>query len=381
MAKAVGLRSARAEPLIVEAGTGTGKTFAYLVPALLSGRSVIISTGTRTLQDQLFRRDVPLLARALGHAGARWRCSRDAPITCAGTGWTRHPAGSLFAGERGAGRRSRASRAGRRTTKSRRSRGTHRPARAVAGLAEHHLDARELPRPGVPAVLPLPCDRGAPRRAGGRHRGGQSPSAARRPRAQGRGLRRSAARGRGGHPGRGASGAGHRGAVLRTDLVGAAGADSAARRGARNCSAAGVRAPAIAARIGGPRIAARGSARGAAAASARRAHEWAQLPDVVPGCAARARGRARRASPPQLEGLGAGAGTASCARRARGARATALARFRALSDEAGLALGRATPGGLSLQFTPFEIAERLRGLRRGAPLRLGVHLGDARHRR
>ena len=66
MAKAVGLSLARLEPLIVEAGTGTGKTFAYLVPALLSGRSVIISTGTRTLQDQLFRRDIPLLAGALG---------------------------------------------------------------------------------------------------------------------------------------------------------------------------------------------------------------------------------------------------------------------------------------------------------------------------
>jgi ATP-dependent DNA helicase DinG len=66
MAKAVGQALARLEPLIVEAGTGTGKTFAYLVPALLSGRSVIISTGTRTLQDQLFRRDVPLLAKALG---------------------------------------------------------------------------------------------------------------------------------------------------------------------------------------------------------------------------------------------------------------------------------------------------------------------------
>src|ERR1700716_398600 len=66
MAKAVGLALTRLEPLIVEAGTGTGKTFAYLVPALLSGRSVIISTGTRTLQDQLFRRDVPLLAKALG---------------------------------------------------------------------------------------------------------------------------------------------------------------------------------------------------------------------------------------------------------------------------------------------------------------------------
>src|ERR1700710_874285 len=66
MATAVGAALAKLEPLIVEAGTGTGKTFAYLVPALLSGRSVIISTGTRTLQDQLFRRDLPLLAKALG---------------------------------------------------------------------------------------------------------------------------------------------------------------------------------------------------------------------------------------------------------------------------------------------------------------------------
>jgi ATP-dependent DNA helicase DinG len=66
MARWVGRSLAQLEPLIVEAGTGTGKTFAYLVPVLLSGRSVIISTGTRTLQDQLFHRDVPLLAKALG---------------------------------------------------------------------------------------------------------------------------------------------------------------------------------------------------------------------------------------------------------------------------------------------------------------------------
>src|SRR4249919_2893550 len=51
--------------LIAEAGTGTGKTFAYLVPALLSGGKVIISTGTKTLQDQLFNRDIPTLRRAL----------------------------------------------------------------------------------------------------------------------------------------------------------------------------------------------------------------------------------------------------------------------------------------------------------------------------
>ena len=52
--------------LVVEAGTGTGKTFAYLVPALLSDRRVIVSTGTRALQDQLFHRDLPMVARALG---------------------------------------------------------------------------------------------------------------------------------------------------------------------------------------------------------------------------------------------------------------------------------------------------------------------------
>ena len=51
--------------LIAEAGTGTGKTFAYLVPALLSGGKVIISTGTKTLQDQLFGRDIPMVRRAL----------------------------------------------------------------------------------------------------------------------------------------------------------------------------------------------------------------------------------------------------------------------------------------------------------------------------
>ena len=54
------------EQLIIEAGTGTGKTFAYLGPALLSGRRVIVSTGTRALQDQLFHRDLPAICGALG---------------------------------------------------------------------------------------------------------------------------------------------------------------------------------------------------------------------------------------------------------------------------------------------------------------------------
>src|SRR4030067_2034558 len=51
---------------VAESGTGTGKTFAYLVPALLSGKKILISTGTRHLQDQLYHRDMPLVREALG---------------------------------------------------------------------------------------------------------------------------------------------------------------------------------------------------------------------------------------------------------------------------------------------------------------------------
>lgn len=51
--------------LVVEAGTGTGKTFAYLIPALLSEKKVIVSTGTKNLQEQLFHKDIPLLRNAM----------------------------------------------------------------------------------------------------------------------------------------------------------------------------------------------------------------------------------------------------------------------------------------------------------------------------
>jgi ATP-dependent DNA helicase DinG len=54
------------QTLVAEAGTGTGKTFAYLLPALLAGRRVLISTGTKTLQDQLFHRDLPAVRKAIG---------------------------------------------------------------------------------------------------------------------------------------------------------------------------------------------------------------------------------------------------------------------------------------------------------------------------
>lgn len=66
MAEAVAQALAGYEQLVTEAGTGTGKTYAYLVPALLSGKKIIISTGTKALQDQLFHRDLPMVRSALG---------------------------------------------------------------------------------------------------------------------------------------------------------------------------------------------------------------------------------------------------------------------------------------------------------------------------
>ena len=66
MAEHVAAALAGHDQLIIEAGTGTGKTFAYLGPALLSGRRVIVSTGTKALQDQLFHRDLPAICSALG---------------------------------------------------------------------------------------------------------------------------------------------------------------------------------------------------------------------------------------------------------------------------------------------------------------------------
>lgn len=65
MAEAVAEALHARSTLICEAGTGTGKTFAYLVPALLSGGKIIISTGTKNLQDQLFHRDLPVVRKAL----------------------------------------------------------------------------------------------------------------------------------------------------------------------------------------------------------------------------------------------------------------------------------------------------------------------------
>ncbi|PCI22237.1 MAG: helicase [Piscirickettsiaceae bacterium] len=65
MAQAVEKAIVQRSHLLAEAGTGTGKTFAYLVPAILSGKKIIISTGTRNLQDQIFEKDFPLIRDAL----------------------------------------------------------------------------------------------------------------------------------------------------------------------------------------------------------------------------------------------------------------------------------------------------------------------------
>ncbi len=69
MSSAITTAIKKQQQLVVEAGTGTGKTFAYLVPALRSGKKVIISTGSKALQDQLYNRDLPTMVDALGFAG------------------------------------------------------------------------------------------------------------------------------------------------------------------------------------------------------------------------------------------------------------------------------------------------------------------------
>lgn len=75
MAEAVESALEQEHHLFVEAGTGTGKTLAYLVPAILSGRKVIVSTATRALQEQIFVSDLPLVAKALGALGVDFRAS------------------------------------------------------------------------------------------------------------------------------------------------------------------------------------------------------------------------------------------------------------------------------------------------------------------
>ena len=77
MARAVHEALSRDGHLFVEAGTGTGKTLAYLVPAILSGRKVVVSTATHALQEQIFTKDLPLVREVLAE-----RRKKDSEAAC-----------------------------------------------------------------------------------------------------------------------------------------------------------------------------------------------------------------------------------------------------------------------------------------------------------
>ncbi len=356
MAAAVGGALKRMEALIVEAGTGTGKTFAYLVPALLSGRSVVISTGTRTLQDQLFHRDVPLLAKALGlpvkiallKGRANYLCRHRLELTL--------QQGSLLGGERGVARLlAKVSRWASTTRAGDLAELTDLPeqsavwpmitstrenclgqecpqfsrchvfeARRTAQAAEivvvnHHLLLADLALkdegfgdllPGAEAVI---LDEAH-----------QVPDIA-------------------------AQFFGQSWSVRQVQLL--------MREVTAELAAASVRAPTITGELA--IVEARlDDLRGSIPGGVGR-YEWEHLPESLLDVLTElktALGDLGR----ELESLGAGAGTANCARRA-GALAAALGSLASVPEESGLRWVEAAANGLSLHFTPFEIADRLRG--------------------
>jgi ATP-dependent DNA helicase DinG len=355
MAKAVGLALARLEPLIVEAGTGTGKTFAYLVPALLSGRSVIISTGTRTLQDQLFRRDVPLLARALGLPVKIALLKGRANYLCRHRLELATQQGSLLGDERGIARTlARISRWAATTKAGDLSELTDLPEQSAAWpqvtstrenclgsecphfadchvfearrnaqaadivVVNHHLLLADLALkdegfgdllPGAEAVI---LDEAH-----------QVPDIA-------------------------AQFFGQVWSVRQVQLL--------MRDIAAEMAAAGVRAPAIS--LAAAAVDASLEDLRSALQRGPGRYEWMSLPDSFLDALPEIE-TALSDIATQLEGLGAGAGLANCGRRA-GSLANSLAALSELSDETGLRWVDANPNGLLLQYTPFEIAERLR---------------------
>ena len=354
MAKAVGAALARLEPLIVEAGTGTGKTFAYLIPALLSGRSVIISTGTRTLQDQLFRRDVPMLAKALGLPAKLALLKGRTNYLC------RHrlelaTQQDLIGPERNVARLlAKVSRWAATTRSGDLAELTDLPeqspilpsitstrenclgqecpqfsrchvleARRAAQAADivvvnHHLLLADLALkdegfgdllPGAEAVI---LDEAH-----------QVPDIAAQFFGQTWSVRQVQ--------------------VLMRDIT-------------AELAAATIRAPAVVEAV----LGVDGQLEGLRFALQRGAgrYEWSELPDAFLDALPEIE-TALSSLGQQLEGLGGGAGTANCARRTAHL-ANALAQLRELSDDSGLRWVEAAAHGMTLQFTPFEIAERLR---------------------
>jgi ATP-dependent DNA helicase DinG len=355
MAKAVAAALARLEPLIVEAGTGTGKTFAYLVPALLSGRSVILSTGTRTLQDQLYRRDVPMLARALGMPVKLALLKGRANYLCRHRLELATQQSSLLPRERGQARTlARVSRWAATTKTGDLAELTDLPeqsnlwpnitstrdnclgqecpqfarchvvdARRAAQAADivvvnHHLLLADLALkdegfgdllPGAEAVI---LDEAH-----------QVPDIA----AQFFGQVWSARQVQ---------------LLLRDAQI--------------EMRAAAVKAPTLSSAL--EDLEARFDDLRTSLGGGAGRRDWSQLSDAFLDALAEIQ-TALTDIATQLEGLGAGAGTANCARRAA-ALSVGLANFRDRSDEDGVRWVEAGPTGLALQFTPFEIAARLR---------------------
>src|SRR5271166_3503951 len=355
MAHAVGAALARLEPLIVEAGTGTGKTFAYLVPALLSGRSVIISTGTRTLQDQLFRRDVPMLAQALGMPVKFALLKGRTNYLCRHRLELATQQGALLPGERGQARAlARVTRWAATTKTGDLAELTDLPeqssiwpsitstrenclgqecpqfarchvleARRAAQAADvvvvnHHLLLADLALkdegfgdllPGAEAVI---LDEAH-----------QVPDIA----AQFFGLAWSVRQAQ----------------ILLRDV-------------GTEMRLAGVRSPALGAAA--LDLEAQFDSLRALIAGGAQRREWAQLPDAFLDLLAEIQA-ALLVIGAQLENLGAGAGTSNCARRA-GTLAAGLENLRMASDDDGVRWVESGPTGLALQYTPFEIAARLR---------------------
>jgi ATP-dependent DNA helicase DinG len=353
MAAAVGRALANAEPLIVEAGTGTGKTFAYLVPALLSGRSVIISTGTRTLQDQLYRRDLPLLAKSLGlpvkvallKGRTNYLCRHRLELTLRqgsqgsllagpGAGGGGGSGGGPGGGERGAAKLlARVSRWAATITSTRENcLGQECPqfsrchvfeARRAAQAAEivvvnHHLLLADLALkdegfgdllPGAEAVI---LDEAH-----------QVPDIAAQFFGQVWSLRQLQ--------------------LLMRDVT-------------AEMAAAAVRSSLITGELS--IVEARVDDIRAAVPGGAGRYEWESLSERFLdglGDLEKALGDLAR----ELDGLGAGAGLANCARRAK-ALAAGLGTLVSVSEESGLRWVEAAATGLSLHFTPFEIADRLR---------------------
>jgi Rad3-related DNA helicase len=132
---------------VAEAGTGTGKTFAYLVPALLAGGKVIISTGTKTLQDQLFHRDLPTVRDALKVAGHHRAAQGPRQLRLPLPPGAPDEDGRFLSREE-AGRTCAIARFAK--PPDRRQGRVRRRAGGFRRLGPGHLDARQLPRPGMP---------------------------------------------------------------------------------------------------------------------------------------------------------------------------------------------------------------------------------------